>query len=236
MFEYLLPDGTALPENEVIKLAVQKGLTADDYVKKNKLTLRPKQKKVEVKKEITKPVTKEVAKPTQPEIEKAFGKTEIEDPLGIKKMTSQDLNGDAVIKNIKKWEKKPKLVGPIEKEYEPVSIKKDKIGDYLTSSLRTEKAIETAFTVEEEEGSEFLKTLYAGIPNLTFEQTDIVSDQMPIFDAVKAVYTDPITGKRTESSELEFDITPIKGQANARNAKTNKNADILKDFFNKTKV
>ena len=55
MFEYLLPDGTALPENEVIKLAVQKGLTPDDYVKKNKLTLRPKQKKAEVKKEVVKP-------------------------------------------------------------------------------------------------------------------------------------------------------------------------------------
>ena len=59
MFEYLLPDGTALPENEVIKLAVQKGLTPDDYVKKNKLTLRPKQKKAEVKKEVAKPVAVE---------------------------------------------------------------------------------------------------------------------------------------------------------------------------------
>ena len=64
MFEYLLPDGTALPENEVIKLAVQKGLTPDDYVKKNKLTLRPKQKKKsEVKKEVAKPVVKN--KPTE---------------------------------------------------------------------------------------------------------------------------------------------------------------------------
>jgi hypothetical protein len=61
MFEYLLPDGTALPENEVIKLAVQKGLTTEDYVKKNKLALRPKQKKAAVKKEVAKPVAKEVA-------------------------------------------------------------------------------------------------------------------------------------------------------------------------------
>jgi len=62
MFEYLLPDGTALPENEVIKLAVQKGLTTEDYVKRNKLSLRPKQKKAEVKKEVVKPTAKPVVK------------------------------------------------------------------------------------------------------------------------------------------------------------------------------
>ena len=73
MFEYLLPDGTALPENEVIKLAVQKGLTPEDYVKKNKLTLRPKQKKkAEVKKEVTKPEVKKeeaVVKTNTPKID-----------------------------------------------------------------------------------------------------------------------------------------------------------------------
>jgi hypothetical protein len=235
MFEYLLPDGTALPENEVIKLAVQKGLTPDDYVKKNKLTLRPKQKKkAEVKKEVAKPVSKEAVKPTRLEVEKAFGRTEIEDPLGIKKITSQDSNSDAVVKNIKKWEKKPKLVGPIEKEYEPVSIKKDKIGDYLTSSLRTEKAIETAFTVEEEEGVDFLKKLYAGIPNVTFEETtSLGGDISNVFDAAKAVYTDPITGKRIESETLQFDVNALNASKKDRPQIANKNADILKDFFNK---
>jgi len=90
MFEYLLPDGTALPENEVIKLAVQKGLTTEDYVKKNKLALRPKQKKAAVKKEVAKPAAKPVAKkeitPTLSEIEKGWGNNTIEDPLGLKKV------------------------------------------------------------------------------------------------------------------------------------------------------
>jgi len=45
MFEYISPDGTALPENEVIKLASKNGLSLKDYIKKNKITERPKQKK-----------------------------------------------------------------------------------------------------------------------------------------------------------------------------------------------
>ena len=59
MFEYLLPDGTALPENEVIKLAKDSFTDINTYIKKNKLTLRPKQKKVEAKKEVVKPVVVE---------------------------------------------------------------------------------------------------------------------------------------------------------------------------------
>ena len=234
MFEYIDPNGNALPENEVIKLALQKGLTSDEYVKKNKLTLRPKQKKAEVKKETEKVVEKPEIKLSKSGIDKAFGETEIEDPLGIKKMTSRDSNADAVLKNIQKWEKKPKLVGPIEKEYEPVLIKKDKIGDYLTSSLRTEKAIETAFATEEEEGADFLKKLYAGIPNLTFEETtSFGGDISNVFDAVKAVYTDPITGKKIESETLEFDVNALNASKKERPQIANKNADILKDFFNK---
>jgi hypothetical protein len=45
MFEYISPDGTALPENEVIKLASKNGLSLKDYIKKNKITERSKQKK-----------------------------------------------------------------------------------------------------------------------------------------------------------------------------------------------
>jgi hypothetical protein len=66
MFEYLLPNGTALPEDEVRTLALQKGLTTDEYVKKQGLKLRPKQKK---KTEPTAPKTK----PTQKEVDKAWG-------------------------------------------------------------------------------------------------------------------------------------------------------------------
>jgi hypothetical protein len=66
MFEYLLPNGTALPEDEVRTLALQKGLTTDEYVKKQGLKLRPKQKKK------TEP-TASKTKPTQKEVDKAWG-------------------------------------------------------------------------------------------------------------------------------------------------------------------
>jgi hypothetical protein len=59
MFEYISPDGTALPENEVIKLAKESFTDINTYIKKNKLTIRPKQKKKpEVKKEVAKPIVK----------------------------------------------------------------------------------------------------------------------------------------------------------------------------------
>lgn len=114
MFEYLLPDGTALPENEVIKLAVQKGLTPDDYVKKNKLTLRPKQKKAEVRKEVAKPVAVEKpvvekAKPVVKEKEpvvSAFPETPGLDILGVKKMTS----AKPAVKPVESIKPKQKLI------------------------------------------------------------------------------------------------------------------------------
>ena len=114
MFEYLLPDGTALPENEVIKLAVQKGLTPDDYVKKNKLTLRPKQKKAEVKKEVVKLVTvekpvveevKPVVKEKEPVVS-AFPETPGLDILGVKKMAS----AKPAVKPVESIKPKQKLI------------------------------------------------------------------------------------------------------------------------------
>ena len=55
MFEYISPDGTALPENEVIKLAKESFTDINTYIKKNKLTIRSKQKKKpEVRKEVAK--------------------------------------------------------------------------------------------------------------------------------------------------------------------------------------
>ena len=101
MFEYLLPDGTALPENEVIKLAVQKGLTPDDYVKKNKLTLRPKQKKAEVKKEVTKPVAveKPVVEKVKPAPIEKFNAKQFAKDLGASKGEGFYTKGE---KNIEK--------------------------------------------------------------------------------------------------------------------------------------
>ena len=86
MFEYIDPNGNALPENEVIKLALQKGLTADEYVKKNKLTLKPKQKKKpEVKKEVAKPTMETVEKQEIPYVSsrkkaQAANKAKVEGP------------------------------------------------------------------------------------------------------------------------------------------------------------
>ena len=101
MFEYLLPDGTALPENEVIKLAVQKGLTPDDYVKKNKLTLRPKQKKVEVRKEVAKPVAveKPVVEKVKPAPIEKFNAKQFAKDLGASKGEGFYTKGE---KNIEK--------------------------------------------------------------------------------------------------------------------------------------
>jgi hypothetical protein len=103
-----------LPENEVIKLAVQKGLTPDDYVKKNKLTLRPKQKKAEVKKEVAKPVAvekpvvekvKPIVKEKEPVVS-AFPETPGLDILGVKKMAS----APPAIKPVKPVASKLKLI------------------------------------------------------------------------------------------------------------------------------
>jgi len=101
MFEYLLPNGTALPENEVIKLAVQKGLTPDDYAKKNKLTLRPKQKKAEVKKEVAKPVTveKPVVEKVKPAPIEKFNAKQFAKDLGASKGEGFYTKGE---KNIEK--------------------------------------------------------------------------------------------------------------------------------------
>jgi hypothetical protein len=192
MFEYLLPDGTALPENEVIKLAIQKGLTKEDYVKRNKLSLRPKQKKT----------------PAKP---------------------------DRILENINKYNV-PKTVGPKEKKYEPVVLgKQESVGDYLTGALRTEKSVAKTFSVEEEEGKKVLEKLYAGIPGLTFEETTAASfgDITNMFDAVKAVYIDPVTGKKIESVPLQFDINVMNASEKERPKLVKANADILKDFFNK---
>jgi hypothetical protein len=192
MFEYLLPDGTALPENEVIKLAIQKGLTKEDYVKRNKLSLRPKQKKA----------------PAKP---------------------------DRILENINKYNA-PKTVGPKEKKYEPVVLgKQESVGDYLTGALRTEKSVAKTFSVEEEEGKKVLEKLYAGIPGLTFEETTSASfgDITNMFDAVKAVYIDPVTGKKIESAPLQFDINVMNASEKERPKLVKANADILKDFFNK---
>ena len=145
MFEYLLPDGTALPENEVIKLAVQKGLTPDDYVKKNKLTLRPKQKKAEVKKEVTKPVAVEKPVVKKPVVEKvkpvikekepvvsAFPETPGLDILGVKKMAS----AKPAVKPVESIKPKQKLISIEEakKQQEDIdTANKAKNVDFLDS-------------------------------------------------------------------------------------------------------
>ena len=145
MFEYILPDGTALPENEVIKLAVQKGLTPDDYVKKNKLTLRPKQKKAEVKKEVAKPVTVEKPVVEKPVVEKAkpvvkekepvvsaFPETPGLDILGVKKMAS----AKPAVKPVESIKPKQKLISIEEakKQQEDIdTANKAKNVDFLDS-------------------------------------------------------------------------------------------------------
>jgi hypothetical protein len=183
------------------------------------------------------PPKKKKKKPTSVTPKNLFGEVKTFDPLGLEKFTTP--KKDIIAERINTWDKtaKPKktFVGPKDKDYGSLYVKdNNKIGDYLTSTLRTEKSIGTFFGVEEEEGKATLEKLYAGIPGLTFEETNATSgDITNIFDAVKAVYIDPTTGERKESDILQFDIGVMNASAEKRPQLAKKNADILKDFFNK---
>ena len=69
MFEYIDPNGNALPETEVIKLAEDEGTRPGDYITKNKL------KKRSVKAKTADPVVQE----------NPFGEIKGADALGINK-------------------------------------------------------------------------------------------------------------------------------------------------------
>lgn len=148
MFEYISPDGTALPENEVIKLAKESFTDINTYVKKNKLAIRPKQKKSEVKKEIAKPII-EKNKETIEKVDLAvkekkqpvevFPETPKLDILGIKKIASM-----------------PPAIKPVK----PVGTKLKLIS--LEAAKEKEEDIETAKKIKDSEFSTYLKEGFNG--------------------------------------------------------------------------
>jgi hypothetical protein len=234
-------NGAEFSEDDVIAKAKEKGMDLDSYINKFGIeridTEGPGKKKPAVVEDVAVAGKKNTASKSDPFLleQQRFN---IKDPIGVNK-TFPKQKPDLIRERIEKWDKtaKPKndVFGPKDKDYGYLKVKdQSKIGDYLTSSLRTKKANETLFGVEEEEGKKALEKLYAGIPGLTFEETNkIGGDISNMFDAVKAVYVDPVTGEKKESDILQFDISALNASAEDRPKLANKNADILKDFFNK---
>jgi hypothetical protein len=254
MNEYIHPNGYTYTEDELTSSAKKENMTLEEFISNR--GIKPKKKKEKALEEVTikapgkkKTVVKEDAvatakstasksvEPSSVSPVNPFGKPKTIDPLGLEKFKTP--KKDIIAERIDRWNKtgqsKKSIVGPKDKDYGSFYVKDgNKIGDYLTSTLKTKKATETFFGVEEEEGKQTLEKLYAGIPGLTFEETNATSgDITNRFDAVKAVYVDPFTGVRKESDILQFDIGVMNASAEKRPQLANKNADILKDFFNK---
>jgi hypothetical protein len=254
MNEYIHPNGYTYTEDELISSAKKENMTLEEFISNR--GIKPKKSKQKVSEEVTiktpgkpKTVVKEdvvatakstaskSVEPSSVSPVNPFGKPKTIDPLGLEKFKTP--KKDIIAERIDRWNKtgqsKKSVVGPKDKDYGSLYVKdQNKIGDYLTSTLRTKKATETFFGIEEEEGKQTLEKLYAGIPGLTFEETNATSgDITNRFDAVKAIYVDPFTGARKESDILQFDIGVMNASAEKRPKLANKNADILKDFFNK---
>jgi hypothetical protein len=232
MFEYIDSSGNIITYDQITKMAKEGKTSFDAIVKKNGYKPKPGATKVKSGAQLL-----GIEYPTKKK-EPIAKKTVIEDNqiLSSKPKTSENiipkkssLYGKELLSN------ENRVVGPKQKDYGSFYLDKEKkIGEYLTSTLKTQKANAEFFTAEEEEGKKTLENLYAGIPGLTFEETNMLSgDISNIFDAVKAVYIDPTTGERKESEPLQFDIGILNSSAEYRPKLANKNADILKEFFNK---
>lgn len=179
MFEYTFPDGTALPENEVTKLAVQNGLTTDEYAKKKGLKLRPKQKAIAKERKVA-VVKKEVAP-------KAVEEVEVIKPKAIKKEVpvakELDVKPELDILGIKKMASLPAAKSqakPIKKEEELVSIE-----DFN----KAQEDIEQASKIK---NNDFLSSLKAGLDSGLLRASQGIQD-LPIntLEWVKAL-SDPI--------------------------------------------
>jgi hypothetical protein len=237
-------NGTEFSEEDVIAKAREKDMDLESYI--NKFGIKkvedkmPGKPKPVVKKDAVATVKSTASKSAEPSSASPvnpFGKPKTIDPLGLERLTKPKT--DLIADRIDRWNKTGKskkvVVGPKDKDYGSLYVKdQNKIGDYLTSTLKTKKATETLFGVEEEEGKQTLEKLYAGIPGLTFEETNTGrGDITNVFDAVKAVYIDPSTNKRVESDPLSFDVGGLFTSKRAESTSIKTNTDILKDFFNK---
>ena len=258
MFDYIDSSGNIITYDQINKMAKEGKTSFDAIIKKNGYKQKPKPNNTQygkallsntpnqvigpkVKKDTPiiatkkkEPVVKKTSLTFADKVRQAMPEAAnltTADLNNANKKKSTDMSGRPLVPEMKKIQ----MVDLKVKDYGDFYLKEEnKIGDYLTSTLKTQKAKDTFFSSEEEEGKETLEKLYAGIPGLTFEETNATGgDISNIFDAVKAVYIDPTTGERKESEALQFDIGIMNSSAKDRPILANKNADILKDFFNK---
>ena len=165
------------------------------------------------------------------------GVAEVDTEAAYKKFDDAFQGIDTKLKNFQKGLVKDETVE--DGEYKKIeSLISKTPGSFLVSTLADDDDMSRIFGAEEEEGVNHLRTLYKGIPGLTFEETNISaipllgrSDITNQFDAVKAVYTDPKTGKRIESKPIQFDISFMNTGAEEKSSKLNENKTILKNFF-----
>ena len=238
MLEYIDDFGQTYTEDDINRMAAEQKISADAIIKNKKLTAK-KKKERSTAELLDKFGTVGGAKldKYQSVKPKSFsGVTERgafvpdQDPgYASKKKTLKKRTGEIVELDLDKFQKNTVKEEPIE------TLKLEKPGNYLVSTLADDSDMDRIFKAEEEEGVEYLRTLYKDIPGLTFEETNFGEGALDIsnlFDAVKAVYIDPSTGKRKESKAIAFDLGLLNTSDEEKSKKLNNNKKILNDFFN----
>ena len=265
MLEYTDASGQIYTEDQINKMAAEQKTSASAIIKSKRLTVKKQKERsaadlldkfggAGLKATYEAPKTKSFSGVTEkggyvPDQDagyspkkKTFKKTkrgiaEVDTEAAYKKFDDAFQGIDTKLKNFQKGLVKDEATE--DGEYKKIeSLMPKKPGDFLVSTLADDDDLMRIFGAEEEEGVSHLRTLYRGIPGLTFEETNIsgiplfgradISNQ---FDAVKAIYTDPKTGKRVESTPIQFDINFMNTGADEKSSKLNANKTILKNFF-----
>jgi hypothetical protein len=265
MLEYIDASGQTYTEDQINKMAAEQKTSASAIIKSKRLTVKKQKERstanlldkfggAGAEATYTAPKAKSFSGVSEkggyvPDQDagysskkKTFKKTkagvaEVDTEAAYKKFDDAFRGIDTKLKNFQKGLVKDETVedGGY-KKIEPLISKTP--GSFLVSTLADDDDMSRIFGAEEEEGVNHLRTLYKGIPGLTFEETNISaiplfgrSDITNQFDAVKAVYTDPKTGKRVESKPIQFDVSFMNTGAEEKSSKLNENKAILKNFF-----
>ena len=263
MLEYIDASGQTYTEDQINKMAAEQKTSASAIIKSKRLTVK-KQKERSTANLLDKfgnaglealykaPKTKSFSGVTEkggyvPDQDtgyspkkKTFKKTktgisEVDTEAAYKKFDDAFQGIETKLKSLQKTAPKVEITEN-DKKIESLTFKKP--GSFLVSTLADDDDLSRLFSSEEEEGVDHLRTLYQGIPGLTFEETNISaiplfgrSDISNQFDAVKAVYIDPKTNKRIESKPMQFDISFMNTGSDEKSSKLNENKTILKNFF-----
>ena len=263
MLEYIDASGQTYTEDQINKMAAEQKTSASAIIKSKRLTVK-KQKERSTANLLDKfgnaglealykaPKAKSFSGVTEkggyvPDQDagysskkKTFKKTktgivEVDTEAAYKKFDDAFQGIETKLKSLQKTAPKVEITED-DKKIESLTFKKP--GNFLVSTLADDDDLSRLFSSEEEEGVDHLRTLYQGIPGLTFEETNISaiplfgrSDISNQFDAVKAVYIDPKTNKRIESKPMQFDISFMNTGSDEKSSKLNENKTILKNFF-----